>query len=100
MFPYRDENKTQRAAIITGVIIALNVLAWLFIERAGSSLAVARAVCNLGLIAGELDGHGSSRECVLPWAKASRAKLIRARSIPTSSHTCSCIGPGWIALET
>ena len=56
MFPYRDENETQRPAIFTLAIIALNVLAWLFVEGAGSPLAVARAVCNLGLIAGELTG--------------------------------------------
>jgi membrane associated rhomboid family serine protease len=54
MFPYRDENQTQRTAIVTILIIALNVLVWLLVEGAGTSLAVARAVCDLGLIPGEL----------------------------------------------
>src|SRR5215472_10011680 len=54
MFPYRDENQTQRTAIVTMLVIALNVLAWLFVQGAGSPLAVARAVCDLGLIPGEL----------------------------------------------
>src|SRR5262250_1405851 len=54
MFPYRDENQTQRTAIVTMMLIALNVLAWLFVQGAGSPLAVARAVCDLGLIPGEL----------------------------------------------
>jgi len=54
MFPYRDENQTQRTAIVTMMMIALNVLAWLFVQGAGSPLAVARAVCDLGLIPGEL----------------------------------------------
>lgn len=54
MFPYRDENQTQRTAYVTFAIIALNVLAWLVIEGAGSPLAMARAVCDLGLIPGEL----------------------------------------------
>ena len=54
MFPYRDENETQRAAIVTGVIIALNVLVWIVVQGAGSTLALARSVCNLGLIPGEL----------------------------------------------
>lgn len=54
MFPYRDENETQRAAIVTGVIIALNVLVWIMVQGAGSTLALARSVCNLGLIPGEL----------------------------------------------
>src|SRR5688572_16931513 len=54
MFPYRDENETQRAAIVTGVLIALNVLVWIFVQGAGSTLALARSVCELGLIPGEL----------------------------------------------
>ena len=54
MFPYRDENQTQRAAIVTMLLIALNVLTWLFVQGAGAPLAVARAVCDLGLIPGEL----------------------------------------------
>jgi hypothetical protein len=54
MFPYRDENETQRAAIITGTIIAANVLVWLFVQGAGSTVALARSVCELGLIPGEL----------------------------------------------
>jgi rhomboid family protein len=56
MFPYRDENETQRTPYVTIIIIALNVLAWLVIERAGAPLALARAVCDLGLIPGELTG--------------------------------------------
>src|SRR4029450_4568813 len=56
MFPYRDENETQRTPYITFLIIALNVLAWLVVQGAGASLPLARSVCNLGLIPGELTG--------------------------------------------
>jgi membrane associated rhomboid family serine protease len=56
MFPYRDENQTQRTPYVTILIIALNVLVWLVVERAGAPLALARAVCDLGLIPGELTG--------------------------------------------
>jgi membrane associated rhomboid family serine protease len=56
MFPYRDENQTQRTPIVTFALIALNVLTWLFVEGAGAPLALARAVCDLGLIPGELTG--------------------------------------------
>ena len=56
MFPYRDENETQRTAIVTLTLIALNVFAWLFVQGAGSTLALARSVCELGLIPGELTG--------------------------------------------
>ena len=54
MIPYRDENETQHPALITGTIIALNIFSWLFVQGAGADLALAKSVCNLGLIPGEL----------------------------------------------
>jgi len=54
VIPYRDENPTTRPAVVTVAIIALNVLAWLFIEGAGAGRAVDAAVCNYGLIPGEV----------------------------------------------
>jgi membrane associated rhomboid family serine protease len=56
MIPYRDENETQRTPYVTFTIIGLNVLAWLFIQGAGSTLPLVRSVCELGLIPGELTG--------------------------------------------
>jgi membrane associated rhomboid family serine protease len=56
MFPYRDENETQRVAIVTGLIIGLNVFAWLVIQGAGTTFALAKSICDLGLIPGELTG--------------------------------------------
>jgi membrane associated rhomboid family serine protease len=54
MFPYHDENETQRTPIVTMVLIALSVLAWLFVQGAGTTMSLARSVCELGLIPGEL----------------------------------------------
>ena len=54
MFPYHDENETQRPAYVTLVIIGLCVFAWVFIQGAGAEEPLARSVCNLGLIPGEL----------------------------------------------
>jgi membrane associated rhomboid family serine protease len=56
MIPYRDENETQRTAIVTMTIIGLNVLSWLVVQGAGTTLPLARSVCELGLIPGELTG--------------------------------------------
>ena len=56
MFPYHDENQTQHPAYVTWALIAANVLTWLTVQGAGTSVALARSVCNLGLIAGELTG--------------------------------------------
>jgi membrane associated rhomboid family serine protease len=54
MFPYRDENETLRTPYATFVLIGLNALVWLLIQGAGSTLALARSICELGLIPGEL----------------------------------------------
>jgi membrane associated rhomboid family serine protease len=54
VIPYRDENPTTLPPIVTVGIIALNVIAWLFIEGAGAGRAVDAAVCNYGLIPGEI----------------------------------------------
>ena len=56
MFPYHDENETHRTSFVTYLIIALNLLAWLAIQGAGSTLALAQSVCQYGLIPGELTG--------------------------------------------
>jgi membrane associated rhomboid family serine protease len=54
VFPYHDENKTQRTPFVTVALIALNLAAWILVQGAGSTLALARSVCELGLIPGEL----------------------------------------------
>jgi membrane associated rhomboid family serine protease len=54
MFPYHDENQTQRTPYVTLVLIAINVAAWLLVQGAGAELPLARSVCELGLIPGEL----------------------------------------------
>lgn len=56
MFPYHDENETQRTPIVTMLVIAACVAAWIVVQGAGGPLAVARSVCDLGLIPGELTG--------------------------------------------
>ena len=54
MIPYHDENHTQRTPYVTFAIIAACTVMWLVVQGAGSSLALATSVCNLGLIPGEL----------------------------------------------
>jgi rhomboid family protein len=56
MFPYRDENQTQRRSAVTVAVIAANLLAWFLVQGAGSGLPLLSSVCNLGLIPGELTG--------------------------------------------
>lgn len=54
MFPYHDENATQRTPYVTLALIAVNVLVWLLVQGGGASHPLASSVCNLGLIPGEL----------------------------------------------
>jgi membrane associated rhomboid family serine protease len=54
MFPYHDENKTQRTPYVTFALVGTNVAAWLLLQGAGSEMALAQSVCDLGLIPGEL----------------------------------------------
>ncbi len=56
MIPYRDENETQRLAIVTAAIIIMNIASWLVVQGAGADFPLARSVCDLGLIPGELTG--------------------------------------------
>jgi membrane associated rhomboid family serine protease len=56
MFPYHDENATQRFPVVTVALIALNVGAWVLLQGAGAEMPLARSVCELGLIPAELTG--------------------------------------------
>ena len=54
MFPLRDDNPTTTPAIVTWVIVGVNLVVWIFVQGAGMGDAVAASVCNYGLIPGEL----------------------------------------------
>src|SRR5690348_1849260 len=54
MFPLRDDNPTSTPAIVTWVIVGVNLAVWIFVQGAGMGDAVSASVCNYGLIPGEL----------------------------------------------
>ena len=54
MFPYKDDNPTVLTPVVTVGIIALNVIAWVFVQGLGTGEMLARSLCDLGLIPGEL----------------------------------------------
>jgi membrane associated rhomboid family serine protease len=56
MFPIRDDNPHFLTPYATYGIIAVNILAWIFVQGLGSGAALAQSVCTLGLIPGELLG--------------------------------------------
>ncbi len=54
MFPLSDDNPHFLAPITTCVLITLNVLAWIFVQRLGSESGLGASICALGLVPGEL----------------------------------------------
>jgi membrane associated rhomboid family serine protease len=54
VFPIKDENPHFLTPIVTYGLIAGNALAWVFAQRLGAEPWLARSVCELGLIPGEL----------------------------------------------
>ena len=76
MIPYHDENVTRRTPLLTVAIIAVNALVWVLVEGAGSALPLARAVCDLGLIPGELSGPNRS-EFIRAMGRAPIVKMSR-----------------------
>ncbi|MEO8444229.1 MAG: rhomboid family intramembrane serine protease, partial [Gammaproteobacteria bacterium] len=54
MFPLSDENPHFLTPYTTLAIIALNVLAWVFVQGLGMEPRLGASVCTLGLVPGEL----------------------------------------------
>lgn len=57
MFPYKDENPTYLTPVVTVGIILVNALAWVVVQGAGTNPALARSICELGAIPGQLLGN-------------------------------------------
>ena len=96
MLPYHDENDTRRPAYVTYALIAVNVLTWLIVQGAGLALPLARSVCNLGLIPGELTGGVRPGVGFLD----GRRPDLRHRSRPTNQqrHHLDVLHGSWMHL--
>jgi hypothetical protein len=46
MFPYHDENETQRVPLVTLALIAANVEAWVLVPEAGAPRAPRRSATS------------------------------------------------------
>jgi membrane associated rhomboid family serine protease len=56
MFPIRDDNPALTVPFVTYCVIALNALAWVFVQGMGAHAQLAHSVCTLGAIPAELLG--------------------------------------------
>ncbi|MFQ6044998.1 MAG: rhomboid family intramembrane serine protease [Gemmatimonadales bacterium] len=57
MFPYKDDNPTILTPVVTVAVIVVTSLVWIVVQGAGTQPALARSVCELGVIPGELLGR-------------------------------------------
>jgi len=55
--PLRDDNPTGIPPLVTALIIAFNLLVWVFVQGLGTEPALSHSVCTLGLIPAELLGN-------------------------------------------
>jgi len=60
MFPIRDENPQLQVPFVTYGLIALNALAWLVLQHAGTEPGLMTSVCELGLIPADLTSQAAS----------------------------------------
>lgn len=55
MFPLSDDIPTRRVAVMTYALLTAIGVVWVLVQGAGwNTLALARSVCNLGMVAGEI----------------------------------------------
>jgi membrane associated rhomboid family serine protease len=85
MFPIRDDNPHFLTPLVTIAIIASNVAAWFFVQGLGAEAPLAQAVCDLGLVPGELLGRATP-----------------GLATPLSEHFRCVVdaSPSWITLLT
>jgi membrane associated rhomboid family serine protease len=57
VFPYRVDNPRLGRAVITGLIIVLNLLGWVLVEGMGAEAVLTQAICAFGLIPSAVLGH-------------------------------------------
>ena len=99
MFPYHDENETQRFPIITVVLIALNVPAWVPAARCRARKCRSRSrSVSSGSFPAELLGTRGRRARHSRWATASRASPIRAGR-PGNILTSMFLHGSWMHLH-
>jgi membrane associated rhomboid family serine protease len=57
MIPIHDENEVMRTPVVTYILTAAIIGTWFLVQGAGfDQVMLARSVCNLGLVAGEITG--------------------------------------------
>ena len=64
MFPLKDENPTELFPVVTIVIIAMNVMAWLLVQHGGAGEGFLASLCTFGAIPADITGGLESGEVI------------------------------------
>lgn len=96
MFPLRDENPTLHQPLAVIILISLNLLGWALIQGFGAAEPLARSLCELGLIPGDLFG-GVPLGTVIPLGEGLGCKLEGNASLLTLV-THMFLHGGWFHL--
>lgn len=65
MIPIRDDNPTLRTPVVTIALIVINAAVWFWVQGAGSGEMMAKSICTLGIIPGELTGLAAGKAVAL-----------------------------------
>jgi membrane associated rhomboid family serine protease len=84
MFPLRDENPTELTPVVTFIIIALNVLVWVFVQQAGAGEEYLASLCAFAAIPADITGSLASGDVIQLGQDAA----------------CQVSGLGWITILT
>jgi membrane associated rhomboid family serine protease len=85
VFPIRDDNPHFLTPLVTYTLIAANVAAWVLVQGLGAEAPLARSVCDLGLVPGEL-----------------LQRVSPGTAVPLSEHYVCVVdpSPSWTTLLT
>ena len=70
MFPIRDENPSHTTPFATFILIAINILAWIFLQALGGDPALTNSICHYGLIPADVLGAAPVLASVDPCSDA------------------------------
>lgn len=96
MFPYKDDNPTLATPVITYLLIAANVVAWVTVQGMGAEPQFSASLCELGMIPGAVLGRLSAGTQV-PLGEGAVC-VIGSRTTWATPLTSMFLHGGWLHL--
>src|SRR5438046_2866645 len=97
MIPISDENPTLSTPVMTWIILGVLFAAWFVVEGAGNGDQMAVAVCNWGMVPGELT-HRAALGTAVPIARGMACVVDNERINILTPFTSMFLHGGWMHL--